>query len=169
MHGASSELHFLEAVEGDALHHELTLPGVLISLVVNEVGHTATVVQPLLVVECLECLAGAVGFLGRYSAVVCIQGGCVVLGVFGAATPSQGAVPTILQIHAEMEGAGREEGMWDEEMEAEEEEEEEVVGRGDGGGLLAGLRNVSLHFNHLENRDRKRGDGESGETEKGLV
>lgn len=86
------------------------MPGVLISLVVNQVSHTAAVVQPLLMVEGLERLARAVGLLGRHAALVCIQGGGVVLGVFGAAAPGQGAVPAVLQIHGEvgwMRGRGR--------------------------------------------------------------
>lgn len=57
-------------------------------------------------IEGLERLAGAVGLLGRHSALICIQGGGVKLGVFGAATPGQGAVPAILQIHAGGEGRG---------------------------------------------------------------
>lgn len=77
-------------------------------------------------VEGLECLTGAVGLLSWYTALICIQGGGVVLGVFGAATPRQGAVPTILQIHAEV-GWGRDAG---EEMEVEEKE---MGMRGDGG------------------------------------
>lgn len=77
-------------------------------------------------VEGLERLAGAVGLLGRHTTLICIQGGVVVLGVFGAATPGKGAVPTILQIHAEV-GGGRVAGK---KMEVEEEEEEKVVGGG---------------------------------------
>lgn len=127
------------------------MPGVLIGLVVNQVGHTAAIVQPLLMVEGLERLAGAVGLLGGHAALVRIQGGGVVLGLFGAATPGQGAVSTILQIHAEVGCGGV--GMQGKEMEAKEEEE--VVG-GRWRGLLVGLRNVSLHFSHLENRDRER-------------
>lgn len=81
----------------------LTLPGVLISFVVDKISDTAAIMQPLLVIEGLERLAGAVGLLGRHATLVCIQGGGVELGVFGAATPGQGAVPTILQIHAGVE------------------------------------------------------------------
>ncbi len=139
-----------------ALLHKPTLPGVLISLMVNQVSHTAPIVQPLLMVEGLECLAGAVRLLGGHTALICIQGGSVVLGVFGAATPGQRAVPTILEIHAKdgwgvgdagrRDGSGRGGG---------------GEGRGGGGercrGLLVGLRNVNLHFSHLENRDRERG------------
>lgn len=100
--------------EGEAFLYKPTLPGVLISLVVNKVSHTTSVVQPLLMVEGLERLAGAVGLLRRHTALICIQGGSVVLGVFGAAAPGQGAVPAILQIHAEVrygEG-GRKEKRW---------------------------------------------------------
>lgn len=67
---------------------------------VNEVCHTAAVVQPLLVVKGLQRLAGAVGLLGGHAALVRVQGGGVVLGVFGATAPRQGAVPSVLQIHA---------------------------------------------------------------------
>lgn len=107
-------------------------------------------------VEGLERLAGAVGLLGRHTTLICVQGGVVVLGVFGAAASGQGTVPTILQIHAGGEGrdAGRRDGSGG-----------GGRGRGGGGGggggrwrgLLAGLRNVNLHFSHLENRDRARG------------
>lgn len=51
-------------------------------------------------VKGLERLAGAVGLLRGHTALVRIEGGGVVLGVFGAAAPGEGAVPTILQIHA---------------------------------------------------------------------
>lgn len=54
-------------------------------------------------VKGLQRLAGAVGLLRGHTALVRIEGGSVVLGVFGAAAPGEGAVPTILQIHA---GAG---------------------------------------------------------------
>lgn len=77
-----------------------TLPGVLVGLVVDEVAHAAAVMQPLLVVEGLERLTGAVGLLGGHAALVRLQGGRVVLGVFGAAAPGEGAVPAVLQVHA---------------------------------------------------------------------
>lgn len=57
--------------KGDLLHKP-TLPGVLISLVVNKISHTATIVQPLLMVEGLERLAGAVGLLSGHAALICI-------------------------------------------------------------------------------------------------
>lgn len=69
---------------------------------VNQVSHTTTIVQPLLMVKGLECLTGAVGLLGWHTALICIQRGGVELGVFGAATPCQGAVPAVLQIHADV-------------------------------------------------------------------
>ena len=62
---------------------------------------------------------------------------------------------------------GREVGTQGEEMEAEEEEEEEKVVGGRWSGLLAGLRNVNLHFSHLENRDREREMERVEKTEKG--
>lgn len=70
---------------------------------VNKVSHTATIMQPLLMVESLERLAGAVGLLSGHVALVRVQGGGVVLGVFGGATPGEGAVSAVLQIHAEVE------------------------------------------------------------------
>lgn len=82
------------------MRHRPTLPGVLVSLVMNQVSHAAAVVQPLLVVERFERLAGAVGLLGRHAALVCVQGGGVVLGLLGAATPGQRAVPAVFQVHA---------------------------------------------------------------------
>lgn len=47
------------------------------------------------------------------------------------------------------------------------EEEEEVVVRGRWRGLLAGLRNVNLHFSHLEDRERR--DVESGREDRKRV
>ena len=49
-----------------------------------------------------------------------------------------------------------------------EDEEEEVV-RGRWRGLLAGLRNVNLHFSHLEDRDRERRDVENGREDRKRV
>lgn len=59
----------LKHLEGD-LFHKPTLPRVLIRLVVDKVGHTAAVMQPLLVVEGFERLAGAVRLLSRHAALV---------------------------------------------------------------------------------------------------
>lgn len=57
----------------------------------------------------------------------------------------------VFQIHGEV-GRGRgDAGGGEAEMDVEEKENAE---RGDG--VLKGLRNVSLCFSHLENRDRKR-------------
>lgn len=154
LYGSSPKLQSNKAFKGDAWLHKLTLPGVLISLVVNQVSHTAAIVQPLLMVEGLERLAGAVGLLCRHTAFICIQGGGVILGIFGAAAPGQGAVPTILQIHAEVGCGG-----WGVGMDAGRRDGNGGGGEGGGGrwrGLLAGLRNVNLHFSHLENRDRER-------------
>lgn len=52
-----------------------TLPGVFVGLVVDEVAHAAAVVQPLLVVEGLERLTGAVGLLSGHTALVHLHGG----------------------------------------------------------------------------------------------
>lgn len=133
--------------------HKPTLSGVLVSLMVNEVSHTATIVQPLLMVEGLKRLAGAVGLLSGHTTLFCIQRGGVVLGVFGAAAPGEGAVPTILQVHAGVGHAcvrvGSEGG------EIDTEEEKEVGGRRTG--LLAILSDVNLHFIYLEDKDIKMG------------
>lgn len=75
------------------------MSGVLFCLMVNKVCHTTTVVQALLMVKGLQGLTGAVGLLSGHAAFIGIYGGGVVLGVFGAATPSKRTVPTILQIH----------------------------------------------------------------------
>lgn len=62
------------AYSQNALAQRPTLSWVLISLVVNQVGHATAVVQPLLMLESLERLAGAVGLLGWHAALICIQG-----------------------------------------------------------------------------------------------
>lgn len=65
------------------------MPRILISLMVNQVCHTPAVVQPLLMVEGLERFTRAVGLLGRHTTLIGVQGGGVILGVFGAAAPGQ--------------------------------------------------------------------------------
>lgn len=76
------------------------MPGVLVGFVVDEVTHAAAVMQPLLVVEGLECLAGAVGLLSGHAALVRLHGAGVELGVFGTAAPGEGAMAAVLQVHA---------------------------------------------------------------------
>lgn len=71
---------------------------------VNQVGHAASVVKPLLVVEGLQRLAGAVGLLGRDTTLVRVQGRGVELGLFGAAGAGEGAVSTVLEVHAVGDG-----------------------------------------------------------------
>lgn len=80
----------------DKLPYKHTLPGVLISLMVHQVSNAAPIVKPLLLIKGLERLTGAVRLLRWHTALVCIEGGGVVLRVFGTTAPRQRAVPTVL-------------------------------------------------------------------------
>lgn len=57
----------------DYLLHRPTLPGILIRLVVHQICHAAAIVKPLLMIEGLQRLAGAVRLLGGHAALVCIE------------------------------------------------------------------------------------------------
>lgn len=76
-----------------------SLSGEFICFMVHQVCHTSSIMKARVVIESLQGLAGAVGFLGRYAAFVVVQRGGGKLEIFPTVAVGQCTVPALLQIH----------------------------------------------------------------------